>query len=122
MNAESEIAAAVAALRGPGRPKSIGMASRNASGRHRTPAPNQAGGTKRFAPPSGGRGAIPDPWPRRPRFAGTARRAVEGASAVAARPAVVGVAALVFAAGLLRVAAELGRQSGPYIFHLVWPV
>lgn len=121
MNAEPQIAAYCAGLRkSPGPARHVVAPGRAREG-DRTPSGNEAGSPKRFVPPAGGCCPVADPWPRRPRFAGTTRKPLESAAAVASRPGVIGLAALVLVAGLLRVAAHLGSTSGPVVVHLVWP-
>lgn len=122
MNAEPQIAAYCATVRQGNGPARHRMADKKSRGSDRAPEREQAGRSLGFRPPAGGCAPVADPWPRRPRFSRASRQPLEAATALAAKPAATVVAAFVLLAGLMRVAAEFGSQSGPVIVHLVWPV
>ena len=120
MNAELQIAAAVAAIRRPAAPANNRLQAGSSRGGHRAPAQDQAGGPKRFAPQAGGGGPVSNPWPARPRISRTGRKPLEAAAAVAGKPAVVFASGAILLAGLLRIAAELWPSSGPVIVHMFY--
>jgi hypothetical protein len=120
MNAEQQIAAAVASLRGSDGPAIRRMAARPARQSHQPSIRGQDGQAKRFSAPAGGRGPVRDPWPRRPGIAGKIRRAVDAAAQVAARRSVENAAFSLLAAGAIRVAVELAEPNHPVIVKLFW--
>lgn len=120
MDAETQIAAAVASLRGSDGPAIRRMAARPARPSHQSPVGNKDGQAKRFSRPADGGGAIRDPWPVRAGISGKIRRGLEAAAAIAARKPVEIAAFTLLAAGAVRVAVELVEPSHPVIVKLFW--
>ena len=120
MNAEQQIAAAVASLRGPDGPALRRMAARPARPSHQPPVGHKNGQAKRFSGPANGGGTIRDPWPVRAGIAGKIRRGLEAAAAIAARKPVEIAAFTLLAAGAVRVAVELAEPNHPVIVKLFW--
>ncbi len=120
MDAESQIAAAVATIRGSNGPAIRRMAARPARAGHQPSGGSQNGQAKRFSAPAVGRGPVRDPWPRRPGIAGKIRRGLEAAAAIAARKPVEIAAFTLLAAGAVRVAVELAEPNHPVIVKLFW--
>ena len=120
MNAEQQIAAAVATIRGSNGPAIRRMAARPARAGHQPSGGSQNGQAKRFSAPAGGGGPIRDPWPGRAGIAGKIRRGLEAAAAIAARKPVEIAAFSLLAAGAIRVAVELAEPNHPVIVKLFW--
>lgn len=120
--AESEIAAAVANIRGQQATRRYGVADQPAPRRDRTLAPDQNAEAKRFHPPADRPDPHVSPFGPRPGFAGTRRPRSEAVIALGRNPALWGGAIALFTLMIMRAAAHLGVQSGPVIVHLVWPV
>ena len=120
MNAEQQIAAAVASLRGSDGPALRRMAARPARPGHQPSGGSQNGQAKRFSAPAGGRGPVRNPWPFRPGIAGKIRRGLDAAAQVAARKPVEIAAFSLLAAGAIRVAVELAEPNHPVIVKLFW--
>ena len=120
MDAEQQIAAAVASIRGSNGPAIRRMAARPARAGHQSPVGNQNGQAKRFSGAADRSGPVRDPWPFRPGIAGKIRRAVEAAAAIAAHKPVEIAAFSLLAAGAIRVAVELAEPNHPVIVKLFW--
>lgn len=120
MNAESQIAAAVAAIRRSDGPAVHRVAARSAQPGHRAPAGNQNGQPKRFAPAPSVGGPVRDRWPARPGIAGKIRRAIAAASEIAARRPVEIAAVSLLVAGATRVAVHLVEPTHPVIIKLMY--
>ncbi len=120
MNAEQQIAAAVASIRGSGGPALPRMAARPARTGHQSPVGNQNGQAKRFSGPADRSGPVRDPWPSRAGIAGKIRRAVNAAAQVASKRPVEIAAFSLLAAGAIRVAVELAEPNHPVIYKLFW--
>ena len=122
MNAETQITAAVAALRGANGPTFNSVAAGPTRAGDRAPAYNKTRTPNRVmaAPPGSHR--LDCLWPARPRIARTGRAISQNARTIGARPSVIAFAAMVLCAGAIRVASYLGSTGGPVVVHLVWPV
>ena len=120
MNAESQIAAAVAAIRRPDGPAIHRVAARPAQPSHRAPPGIQNGQPKRFSAPVAVGGPIRDCWPARPGIAGKIRRAIAAASEIAARRPVEIAAVSLLVAGATRVAVHLVEPTHPVIIKLMY--
>lgn len=120
MNAEQQIAAAVASLRGPDGPALRRVAARSIPQRHQSPVRHKNGQAKRFSAPADGRGPVRDPWPIRAGIAGKIRRAVNAAAEVATRRPVELAAFSLLVAGAVRVAVHLAEPDHPVIVKLFW--
>ena len=121
MNAEAQIAAAVAALRGPQPSRGHRLETGPARTGPRAPALDQARESKRFTAPLD----LPhsDLRPGRPRvgIASVRRPSLEAVAALGNSPVLWGGAVLLVTAALFRAASFVGI-GGPVIVHLVWPV
>ena len=120
MNAETQIAAYVAAVRGSDGPPVHNVAARPAQPSHRAPAGIQNGQPKRFAAPVAVGGPVRDRWPARPGIAGKIRRGLNAAAQVATRRSVEIAAVTLFVAGALRVAVHLVEPNHPVIVKLMY--
>lgn len=120
MNAETQIAAYVAAVRGSDGPALRGVATRPAQPSHRTPAGNKNGQPKRFAPAPGVGGPVRNPWPDRPGIARKIGRYLNAAAQVATRRPVEIAAVTLLLAGALRVAVHLAEPDHPVIVKLMY--
>lgn len=120
MNAESQIAAAVAAIRGSDGPTLHRMASRPAQPSHRTPAGIQNGQPKRFAAPVVVGGPVRNPWPDRPGIARKIGRYLNAAAQVATRRPVEIAAVSLLVAGATRVAVHLVEPTHPATINLMY--
>jgi hypothetical protein len=120
MNAEAQIAAYVAAVRGSDGPTVHIVASRRASTGHRAPAGKQNGQPVGFRPPVVVGGPVRDPWPDRPGIAGKIRRYIAAASKIAARRPVEIAAVSLLVAGATRVAVHLIEPTHPMIVKLMY--
>lgn len=120
MNAEQQIAAAVASLREHDGPALHRMAARPARPSHQPPIGNKAGQAKRFSAPADRGGPVSNPWPSRAGIAGKIRRAVNAAAEVATRRPVELAAFSLLLAGALRVAVHLAEPDHPVIVKLFW--
>lgn len=120
MDAESQIAAAVASIREHDGPALYRMAARPARPSNQSPVGNKAGQAKRFSAPVGGSAAVSNPWPSRAGIAGKIRRAVNAAAEVATRRPVELAAFSLLVAGAVRVAVHLAEPDHPVIVKLFW--
>ena len=120
MNAEQQIAAYVAAVRGSDRPTVHCVATRPTQPGHRALAGIQDGQPKRFTAPVAMGGPVRDCWPARPGITRKIRRSIAAASEIAARRPVEIAAVSLLVAGAVRVAVELVEPTHPVIVKLFW--
>lgn len=120
MNAETQIAAYVAAVRGSDGRALHCVAARPAQPSYRASAGIQDGQPKRFAAPVAVGGPVRDPWPARPGIAGKIGRYLNAAAQVATRRSVEIAAVTLFVAGALRVAVHLVEPNHPVIVKLMY--
>ncbi len=120
MDAESQIAAAVAAIREHDGPALRRLAARPARPSHQPPVGNKVGQAKRFSAPASWSASVRDPWPSRAGIAGKIRRAVNAAAEIATRRPVELAAFSLLVAGMVRVAVHLAEPDHPVIVKLFW--